>query len=295
MKLFPKGKPTAPLFIATALVILAASGLIWHFLPASGKEPFYAVAALFGGDRDVISSSTNQITITPYPYATRMIAFCFLALLVSFPISLYSIFFPYYWFSEKTGPQSRKFSRMLFVFILLLVLTLLCIAILWGVGAACPTCLGILGMITLPMATGVVISIEILLTMLPLLIIAGFLKLTQKEDSFSTATAPRKDTLTANRSQKSSNTITPLLGAIISGDLDLVRTALQQNPEHLNTSYAQNGNTPLHVAALNGQAEIVTLLLEQPGIDKTLKNNDGKTAADLAQEKGFTEIVQLLN
>ncbi len=131
--------------------------------------------------------------------------------------------------------------------------------------------------------------------MLPLLIIAGFLKLTQKEDSFSTATAPRKDTLTANRSQKSSNTITPLLGAIISGDLDLVRTALQQNPEHLNTSYAQNGNTPLHVAALNGQAEIVTLLLEQPGIDKTLKNNDGKTATDLAQEKGFTEIVQLLN
>lgn len=94
---------------------------------------------------------------------------------------------------------------------------------------------------------------------------------------------------------KESRSITPLLGAIISGDLDLVRTALQQNPEHLNTAYAQNGNTPLHVAALNGQAEIVTLLLEQPGIDKTLTNNAGKTAADLAREKGFAEIAQLLN
>jgi len=94
---------------------------------------------------------------------------------------------------------------------------------------------------------------------------------------------------------KSTNTITPLLGAIINGDADLVRTALQDHPEHLNTAYAQNGNTPLHVAALNGKTEIVKFLLAQPGIDKTLKNNDGKTAADLAQAKGFTEIVMLLN
>ena len=93
----------------------------------------------------------------------------------------------------------------------------------------------------------------------------------------------------------SSSIITPLLGAIISGDMDLVRTALQDHPEHLNTAYAQNGNTPLHVAALNGKTEIVKLLLAQPGIDKTLKNNEGKTAADLAQEKGFAEIVESLN
>ena len=75
----------------------------------------------------------------------------------------------------------------------------------------------------------------------------------------------------------------------------LVRIALQEHPEHLNTAYAQNGNTPLHVAALNGQTEIVRFLLEQPGIDKTIKNKDGKTAFDLAQEKGFAEIAGLLN
>ena len=88
--------------------------------------------------------------------------------------------------------------------------------------------------------------------------------------------------------------ITPLLGAVITGDLDLVRTALADHPEELNTAYAQNGNTPLHVATLNGYTEIVRLLLQQPGIDTTRTNNEGKTALDLAREKGFTEIAQLL-
>ena len=88
--------------------------------------------------------------------------------------------------------------------------------------------------------------------------------------------------------------IIPLFGAILAKDIDLVRTALQDDHAALNIAYAQNGNTPLHVAALNGQTEIVRLLLAQPGIDKTIKNNDGKTAFDLAQEKGFAEIVELL-
>ena len=91
-----------------------------------------------------------------------------------------------------------------------------------------------------------------------------------------------------------SNKITPLLGAILANDTTLVHTALQEHPEYINTAYAQNGNTPLHVAALNGQTEIVKLLLEQPGLDTTLKNNGGKTARDLAQEKNFTEIADLL-
>ena len=89
-------------------------------------------------------------------------------------------------------------------------------------------------------------------------------------------------------------TITPLLGAIITGDIALVQTALQDQPEELNTAYAQNGNTPLHAAALNGYTEIVRLLLEQLDIDTTRTNNDGKTALDLAREKKFKEIVKLL-
>ena len=93
---------------------------------------------------------------------------------------------------------------------------------------------------------------------------------------------------------KESRTITPLLEAILSGNADNVRAALTEHPELLNTAYAQNGNTPLHVAALNGQTEIVKLLLAQPGIDKTLTNKDGQTARDLAQERNFPEIIGLL-
>ena len=88
--------------------------------------------------------------------------------------------------------------------------------------------------------------------------------------------------------------ITPVLQAVFDGSIIKLRVALQEHPEHLNTAYAQNGNTPLHVAALNGQTEIVKLLLEQPGLDTTIKNNEGKTAFDLAQEKNLTEIAILL-
>ena len=112
-----------------------------------------------------------------------------------------------------------------------------------------------------------------------------------------TPTNPQEDKgkiFVSKPSPASSNTITPLLGAIISTDIDLVHTALSEHPEHLNTAYAQNGNTPLHVAALNGKTEIVKLLLAQPGIDKTLTNKEGKTARDLAQERNFHEIAELL-
>ena len=48
------------------------------------------------------------------------------------------------------------------------------------------------------------------------------------------------------------------------------------------------------MAALNGQNEIIKLLLAQPNLDRTRQNNDGKTALDLAQEKNLPEIVELL-
>ncbi len=94
--------------------------------------------------------------------------------------------------------------------------------------------------------------------------------------------------------KKTTHQITPLLGAILSKDISLVRTALTDDFENLNTAYAQNGNTPLHVAALNGYTDIVRLLLEQPGIDIGLTNNNGKTALDLARERDFIEIAQLI-
>ena len=86
--------------------------------------------------------------------------------------------------------------------------------------------------------------------------------------------------------------ITPLFQAILSQDVSAVQKLLPSG--ELNRPFAGTGNTPLHVAALNGYTNIVRLLLEQPGIDTTRTNNESKTALDLAREKGFTEIVLLL-
>ncbi|GEM_PF-3141914 len=92
----------------------------------------------------------------------------------------------------------------------------------------------------------------------------------------------------------SSSIITPLLQAVMEGALEKAKEVLADNTEQLNTAYAPNGNTPLHVAALNGHTDIVRLLLAQPGIDTTRSNNAGQTALDLAREKGFEEIALLL-
>ncbi|MBR2505153.1 MAG: ankyrin repeat domain-containing protein, partial [Elusimicrobiaceae bacterium] len=80
----------------------------------------------------------------------------------------------------------------------------------------------------------------------------------------------------------------------LDGNKEAAEKALKEYPDYLNMAYAANGNTPLHVAVWNGHKDIVELLLAQPAIDTQLKNKDGKTALDLAQEKNLTEIVNLL-
>ena len=53
------------------------------------------------------------------------------------------------------------------------------------------------------------------------------------------------------------------------------------------------GFTPLLVAARRGNGEITKLLLES-GANADHKNYQGKTAINMAQEKGFQNIVALL-
>jgi ankyrin repeat protein len=55
----------------------------------------------------------------------------------------------------------------------------------------------------------------------------------------------------------------------------------------------QGGATPLHAAAMNGDAEVVQLLLEH-GADPTAAHDDGKTAADFAAERGHPELAESL-
>lgn len=56
----------------------------------------------------------------------------------------------------------------------------------------------------------------------------------------------------------------------------------------------QKGNiTALHLAAQQGNIEMIILLLEN-GADITISTSTGSTAADLALEKGFKEIAEIL-
>ena len=81
---------------------------------------------------------------------------------------------------------------------------------------------------------------------------------------------------------------------VLNKDKDGLVSALNNKEININEPYPDNGNTPLHIAAWNGYAEIVQLLLTAPAIDKTLKNKSGQTALDLAKQNNHTDIVRLL-
>ena len=51
--------------------------------------------------------------------------------------------------------------------------------------------------------------------------------------------------------------------------------------------------TPLHYAALLGSTPLATLLADR-GADRSLKDGDGNTAADVARSEGHSEIAELL-
>jgi hypothetical protein len=55
----------------------------------------------------------------------------------------------------------------------------------------------------------------------------------------------------------------------------------------------QNGWTPLHYAAYTGYEKLVKYLIKK-GADTNIKNNEGKTARDIAVEKGHAGVVDIL-
>jgi ankyrin repeat protein len=54
------------------------------------------------------------------------------------------------------------------------------------------------------------------------------------------------------------------------------------------------GRSALHYAALDGHLAIAKRLLEG-GADVTLRDDEGKTAIDIAREYGYSEVVALLS
>jgi len=58
-------------------------------------------------------------------------------------------------------------------------------------------------------------------------------------------------------------------------------------------SQNEDGDSWLHMAVKEDKPELVRGLVAE-GIDKDLENNDGKTALQIAEEKGLSDIIELL-
>jgi ankyrin repeat protein len=81
--------------------------------------------------------------------------------------------------------------------------------------------------------------------------------------------------------------------AIKTGDVQTVRELLDEKPELLNWRDTEFGATPLHWAALKGQAAVVGLLLAR-GADATLKNSAGEAPLDVAVRAKKDNVILLL-
>ncbi len=83
---------------------------------------------------------------------------------------------------------------------------------------------------------------------------------------------------------------------LLPGDLVKLATKYTITAYRINMIHAVSdyGSTPLHGATFYGHADFVRLLLEH-GADKTIKNNFGKTALDIAKEKSNQAIIDLLH
>ena len=85
---------------------------------------------------------------------------------------------------------------------------------------------------------------------------------------------------------------TPLMRAVDNGHIDAVKVLLQAPRLSLN-SQDETGNTALHHAASNANAEMLVLLLEA-GIDQNIENNSGTTAAQLVTALSNSEELSAL-
>src|SRR5258708_26202066 len=80
--------------------------------------------------------------------------------------------------------------------------------------------------------------------------------------------------------------------AALSGNPAVITLLLDRGAE-IDARDREASATPLHYAVSMGRREAVELLLSR-GADRTLKNNRGKTAMDVAVNNGLTENVELL-
>ena len=85
-----------------------------------------------------------------------------------------------------------------------------------------------------------------------------------------------------------------LYTAAQNGDAEKVHLCLNAGADGNWTNEAESKNTPLHMAATNGHADCVRLLLAAPGSDVNRANENGETPLNMAAARGHEECVNLL-
>lgn len=88
--------------------------------------------------------------------------------------------------------------------------------------------------------------------------------------------------------------LTPIMYSILDNDLVKWEEYISLPDVDVNQCFKQNGNTLLHLAVANNRMEMVKRLLAMPALQPDAVNNKGQTALDLARERNYTSIVQLL-
>src|SRR5438270_186985 len=88
-----------------------------------------------------------------------------------------------------------------------------------------------------------------------------------------------------------------LFTAIKGGDTEAVERLLDRDHDLVEgadpNAKSASGGTPLHTAAFTGDGAILDLLLAR-GADASIKNAQGKTAADIARERGHPGMARVL-
>jgi len=83
-------------------------------------------------------------------------------------------------------------------------------------------------------------------------------------------------------------------GPIAAGDIEKVKARLAKKP-HLINRRGNDGQTPLHTAALLGRAEIVELLIDKgAGVNEPDYFANTNTALHLAADRGHDKVVRIL-